>query len=247
MRRTLFFLIILGLCVSFYHLAIAFPKGIPLSDYEFRDTELALSKPILKELVFLPTSSFEEKDAIKMIKNLEKVDGNILYLAAKESIQIKLFTGSLTNQPGLSSLKSSKPRGYDETDSYWDKVPGMSDNRVVYAKIGHSEFGNGHGSVSLELHEFAHAIDRHVFHYIRLDPVFINIWKQEVKWLFPFRDYFINFPEEYFAETFAMFYHNDETHDFLKQEAPLTFKYIQSLEKIAAEQVNNSYYGQADY
>ncbi len=226
---------------------MAFPKGIQLSEYQFKNTNLTLTKPVLGELVYLPTSFFEEKDAMRMIQNLEKIDEGILSAAARESIQIKLFTGSLTNQPGLGSLKNSKPRGYTESDSYWDLVPGMSDNRVVYAKIGHSEFGSGHGSVSLELHEFAHAIDRYVFHYIRLDPIFINIWKQEVKGIFPFRDYFINFPEEYFAEAFAMFYFDEETRKLLKQKAPLTFQFIQSLEKKVTVQEYNSYYGQSDY
>lgn len=245
MKKTIILVLISLVCIPFYHLAKAFPEGVQLSSYRFETTQLELNKPIVGELVYLPGHSFAEDEAIKMIENIQKVDQNILLLAAEESIQIKLFTGSLTNQNGLSRLKELKPRGYGSNDPNWDLVPGMSDERVVYAKIGHSEFGKGHGSVSLELHEFAHAIDRYVFHYVRLNPIFINIWKQEVESLFPLRNYFIQFPEEYFAETFAMYYFSDESRLTLQKKAPLTYTFIQSLEEKAADQRKNIYVNSA--
>lgn len=241
MGKVIIFFFIFIVCVPFYHLAKAFPEGIPLSTYQFEKTNFSHSKPIVGEMISLPSSNFSEDDAIKMINNIQKVDDNILLLAAEESIQIKLFTGSLTNQNGLSKLKNVKPRGYGENNPNWELVPGMNNGRVVYAKIGHSEFGKGHGSICLELHEFAHAIDRYVFHYVRLDPIFTNIWKQEVNSLFPLNTYFIQFPEEYFAETFAMYYFDERSNNLLNETAPLTFKYIKSLEKKAVEQQNYLY------
>ncbi|HZH60397.1 MAG TPA: toxin [Metabacillus sp.] len=241
MRKAIFVLFIFLICIPFYHLVKAFPEGRPLSTYQFKTTEFPLTKPVVKELILLPNSDFPEKEAVKMINNIQKVDDYILLLAAEESIQVKLFTGSLTNLNGLNKLKNIKPRGYGENDPNWELVPGMSEDRVVYAKIGHSEFGKGHGSICLELHEFAHAIDRYVFHYVRLDPVFINIWKQEVDLLFPFNNYFLQFPEEYFAETFAMYYYDKNSNEVLNEMAPLTFKYIQSLENKAFEQQNKLY------
>lgn len=243
MKKTGIALIIILISVPFYHLAQAFPEGKPLSTYQFETTGYSLSKPVVNELILLPrpSSDFSEKEAFKMINNIQKVDENILLLAVEESIQVQLFTGSLTNQNGLSELKNVKPKGYGEKDHNWDLVPGMSDDRVVYAKIGHSEFGKGHGSICLELHELAHAIDRYVFHYVRFDPVFINIWKQEVDQLFPLKNYFLQFPEEYFAETFAMFYYDDKSKRVLNEKAPLTYKYMKALEKKAIEQQNNLY------
>ncbi|WP_226530519.1 anthrax toxin lethal factor-related metalloendopeptidase [Metabacillus niabensis] len=241
MKKAGIVLFIILICIPFYHLARAFPEGRPLSTYQFETADFNLSKSVVNELILLPSSDFSEKEAIKMIYNIQKVDENILLLAVEESIQVQLFTGPLTNQNGLNDLKNIKPRGYGETDPNWDSVPGMSDNRVVYAKIGHSEFGKGHGSINLELHEFAHAIDRYVFHYVRFDPVFINIWKQEVDQLFPLKNYFLQFPEEYFAETFAMYYFDDKNKKALYEKAPLTFKYIQSLEEKAVFQQNNLY------
>jgi Pro-Pro endopeptidase len=241
MKKGIFILIISFICIPFYHLARAVPEGILLSTYSFKSAELRLSKPIIGEIVFLPEASFAEDEALKMINNLEKIDQNILMIAAEQNIQIKLFTGSLTDQNELNSLKDKKPRGYADSSLNWNQVPGMSNNRVVYAKIGHSEYGKGHGSVSLELHEIAHAIDRYVFHYVRKDPTYLSIWKQEVEQLFPNRNYFINFPEEYFAEAFAMYYYNDDTRSRLKEKAPLTFAFIQSLEKQAANQLQKTY------
>ncbi|WP_338785764.1 anthrax toxin lethal factor-related metalloendopeptidase [Metabacillus sp. FJAT-53654] len=241
MKKGIFILIISFICIPFYHLARAVPEGIPLSTYSFKSLELTLSKPIIGEMVFLPDGSFAEDEALIMIKNLQKIDQNILMIAAEQNIQIKLFNGSLTDQKGLTSLKDKKPRGYADSSPNWNQVPGMSNDRVVYAKIGHSEYGKGHGSVSLELHEVAHAIDRYVFHYVREDPTFLAIWKQEVEQLFPNRNYFINFPEEYFAEAFAMYYYNNDTRFTLEEKAPLTFSFIQSLENQAAIQTQKSY------
>ncbi|WP_273126100.1 anthrax toxin lethal factor-related metalloendopeptidase [Metabacillus sp. HB246100] len=237
MNKGLFLLLIVVITTSFYHIVKAFPEGILVEDYQFKENYTILTNQYIKELVFLPEASFHEDDAITMIENIGKINENILQLALQESIHVKLFTGPLTNQRGLGKLKNSKPRGYENNQAYWESVPGMSTNRMVYAKIGHSEFGKGHGSVSLELHEFAHAIDRYVFHYVRSNPVFINIWKQEADALFPFQDYFIRFPEEYFAETFAMYYYDSSTKQLLEQKAPLTFKFILSLEKNAEETV----------
>ncbi|WP_420535002.1 anthrax toxin lethal factor-related metalloendopeptidase, partial [Bacillus mycoides] len=45
----------------------------------------------------------------------------------------------------------------------WDDVPGVGSDiggKPVMARIGFSERGKGHGSINLELHEIAHAIDR---------------------------------------------------------------------------------------
>lgn len=39
-----------------------------------------------------------------------------------------------------------------------------------------------------------------------------------------------NYPEEYFAETFAMFYVNFEQNQLLKQKAPETYNFIKQLD-----------------
>src|SRR5690606_14826489 len=117
-----------------------------------------------------------------------------------------------------------KPRGYSENGPTWDEVPGIGGSEVVLAKIGSSDKGKGHGSINLELHELAHSIDKFVFDSISDDPYFLAIWEKEVNLLFPNRSYFSDFPEEYFAESFAMFYLSDQTRNHLKLVAPMTYQ-----------------------
>jgi Pro-Pro endopeptidase len=82
----------------------------------------------------------------------------------------------------------------------------------------------------LELHELAHTIDNYVFGSIRTNETYLKIWKKEAPVLFPGNSYFINYPEEYFAESFAMYYFNDESRELLKVKAPMTYQMLKNLE-----------------
>ncbi len=81
----------------------------------------------------------------------------------------------------------------------------MGGSHTVLVKIGASDKGNGHGSVNLELHELGHSIDNIVFDGIRDDMDYLKIGGGR-KWMGCFQGLriFSNYPEEYFAETFAM-------------------------------------------
>lgn len=138
-----------------------------------------------------------------------------------------MFTGSLTDLPSLRHLRGVIPRGYRETT--WDDVPGSGGGRIVYIKIGASEKGQGHSSVNLELHELGHSVDRIIFG-IRRDPDFLSLWKREREKLFPGNAYFCQYPEEYFAETFAMYHYSKETRLRIERMAPRTAKYIEKLQ-----------------
>jgi Pro-Pro endopeptidase len=125
-------------------------------------------------------------------------------------------------------LAGQTPRGY-HSQITWDEVPGIGGSEVVLVKIGNSEKGMGHGSVNLELHELAHSIDRLVFQSISKDKTFQFIWEEERGILFPGNSYFILHAEEYFAETFAMYYLNEETKEQLKKFAPQTYDFFKEL------------------
>ncbi|MBD1381604.1 anthrax toxin lethal factor-related metalloendopeptidase [Metabacillus arenae] len=224
-----------SLLVSVYQLVKASPTSISLGNYQFQKEKLKVTNPAIKQLVFLPEVKFSEKDAIEMIRHLDQVDANILQLAVKQNIKVILFTGLLTDQNQFQDLKGVIPRGYPESGPSWDAVPGIAEGNKVFAKIGHSEYGSGHGSIALELHEFGHAIDRYLFKGVRKDPVFLNIWKKEAAILFEGKNYYVRFPEEYFAEAFAMYYFNKESRTKLEVTAPLTYNYIIQLEQHAAQ------------
>ncbi|MDQ0858755.1 toxin [Bacillus sp. V2I10] len=206
------------------------PSGSLLKDHSLSSKVSLSSSSALYKMVYVPDHSFSEKDAEVMLNHLNHVHPIILTKALQQNVTIKLFTGKLTDEEGLEHLSGLTPRGYG-TESVWDTVPGMTEDNRVFVKIGHSQYGQGHGSVSLELHEFAHAADRNVFSNIRSNPFYLNIWKQEAGLLFSGKTYFERFPEEYFAEIFAMYYLNEKTKDELLHKAPLSYRFISKLHK----------------
>lgn len=218
-------------------------SGVYLKDaMEKHDIILDFQNPSLKKVVgniiLLPDEPYDKKIAGDMIVRLASIHPNILKALSNAGVKIKLFEGKLTDEPAFSHLKGVQPKGWSEGKT-WDDVPGAGGTVIAAAKIGASEKGQGHGSINLELHEIAHSADNKIFNSLRNNEIFLKIWKTEVHSLFPNKDYFINFPEEYFAEAFAMYYYNDETKGKLKQAAPKTYEFIKSLE-MNVNQVNVS-------
>lgn len=180
------------------------------------------------KLIVLPEMDFDQAEAAKIINRLTILPESMVLKAVNRNIKVKLFVGNLTDNPTASHLKGIVPRGYTSKKT-WDQVPGIGGSRTVLVKIGSSEKGKGHGSVNLELHEFAHSLDRHVYDGIRQEERFLKIWKRESQLLFPGRAYFLDYPEEYFAECFAMFYIGGLPSKLLKEAAPQTYQYIEGL------------------
>lgn len=229
--KIVMLIISFGVVFSIYQFVFAdAPSGILLEDHSFSSADSISSNSPLLKMVYLPDSPISDEETAFMLENLNRVHPVILKRALQQDVRIKFFTGKLTEEEGLRDLTGSTPRGYSKKTS-WDKVPGMSEDTFVYVKIGHSKRGMGHGSVALELHEFAHAADRNVFSNVRSNPLYLNIWKQEARTLFPGNTYFEKFPEEYFAEIFAMYYLNESTRDDLREQAPLSYRFVANLYK----------------
>lgn len=229
--KLLVLIISFGVVFSIYQFVFAdAPSGILLKDHSFSSADSISSNSPLLQMVYLPEQSISEADTAYMLGNLNRVHPVILKRALQQNVKIKFFTGDLTDENGLKRLEGLIPRGYAQNSS-WDSVPGMSEDEFVYVKIGHSKYGMGHGSVALELHEFAHAADRNVFSNIRSNPLYLNIWKQEAHKLFPGQTYFEDFPEEYFAEIFAMYYLNEETREEVREQSPLSYRFMANLYK----------------
>ncbi|WP_010283917.1 anthrax toxin lethal factor-related metalloendopeptidase [Bacillus timonensis] len=232
--KKIVILTLLFVLVGFtYHPGEASPHGIPLKDYQsltlFTETSYLKNYEIIKNIVLLPETNFDETAAAKMIERIDQIDELILQGLVKEGVVLKLFTGNLTDEPTVAYLKGKKPRGYSENGPTWDDVPGIGGSEVVLAKIGASEKGKGHGSINLELHELAHSIDKFVFGSISEDPYYLAIWKNEVNQLFPNQSYFHDYPEEYFAESFAMYYLSNKTRNQLRLTAPMTYQFFVEL------------------
>jgi hypothetical protein len=193
-------------------------------DIIFQRSENAL---LLGKIVYVPKKKFAKNEAVSMVEKLSGINPLILKRMEERQLRIKLFTGKLTDQYAFSHLKGIKPRGYSKDGPTWDFVPGAGGAKMVYVQIGSSLKGQGHGSVNLELHETAHTIDKYVLNEIRYHPDFLEAWQKEREQLFPGRGYFLMYPEEYFAETFAMFYFSRLTKNQLKESAPDTYRFLQ--------------------
>ncbi|GGJ58868.1 hypothetical protein GGR02_000061 [Anoxybacillus voinovskiensis] len=191
------------------------------------------SKQTLQQIIIVPDTAFDHAEVKKIVQTLAHIDPPLLKKVAEQQIYIKLFTGKLTDEPSVRYLRGKTPRGY--MVKTWDDVPGIGGSHLVLVKIGHSEKGKGHGSVNLELHELAHSIDYLIFHHIHTTTSFLTIWREEANKLFPHNYYFLDYPEEYFAEAFAYYYDTDETRTYLKEKAPKTYEFIQQLTKRTQE------------
>ncbi|UFU01253.1 toxin [Radiobacillus kanasensis] len=180
----------------------------------------------LEELVVIPEKVQNANELIRMLKRINSIDRPILDLLMDQGVKIRLFEGSLTDEPLLYYLKWDKPRGWKENVT-WEDVPGAGGGWLVSAKIGASVSGNGHGSINLELHEIGHT----VYHLMNTSQKhhqnIRKLWKKEVSLLFPGQDYFATYTSEYFAEAFAYYYCNESSRKKLQQFAPKTYQFFQ--------------------
>jgi Pro-Pro endopeptidase len=183
----------------------------------------------LEEIILLPESNYDQEEAMEIIKRLDHIPTTLLDSTETKDIKVRLFEKKLTDFSTTSHLKGVTPRGYTNKSITWDDVPGIGGSKLVLVKIGHSEKGKGHNSYNLELHELAHSIDRYVLTDLYYDLEFLPLWKREAPRVFPDETYFLQYKEEYFAETFAMYYLNPETRNLLKKKAPATYRFIKEL------------------
>jgi Pro-Pro endopeptidase len=229
MKRILFWIMTMLAIVPLLSLS-PYPAahGILLVDSNI-DIKHTMPHDILRKMIIVPETNFSHHEAKKMIDTLAHIDPSILQKAADHHIYIQLLTGKITDEPSARHLHGKTPRGYLSSSTTWDDVPGLGGSHLVLVKIGHSEKGKGHGSVNLELHEFAHSIDYIVFDHIHETAAFRSIWQEEAAKLFPHHYYFLTYPEEYFAESFAYYYYSDETRKHLQIAAPKTYQFIRYL------------------
>ncbi|AGT32100.1 toxin [Geobacillus genomosp. 3] len=198
------------------------------------DIQAIPSHDVLGRIIIVPETDFSLEEANETIRTIARIDRSILEQAANHHIYIQLLTGKITDEPTVRHLRGKTPRGYVPGSKTWDEVPGIGGSHLVLVRLGHSEKGKGHGSVNLELHEFAHSLDYIVFDEIHETDEFQTIWREEAPRLFPGEYYFLTYPEEYFAESFAYYYASDKTRETLQTAAPDTYGFIRQLAERAS-------------
>jgi hypothetical protein len=100
-----------------------------------------------------------------------------------------------------------------------------------------NRFHKSHGSADLYLHEEAHSIDStYGYHTITGTKEWRNLHSLPMVKTFlkkkKMTDYYINSPEETFAELFALYYASDETQTEIHAELPDVAVYFESLRSI---------------
>lgn len=232
MRKILLFFLLCILVVLLLGYSKMINKGVPLKHFpENSSLRKALELPedhVINHIILLPHTEFSQTEAASIITRIGELPYQLLEEVNNKHIRIRLFTGKLTDNPTANHLKGVVPKGYRSTKT-WDDVPGIGGGKIVLVKIGCSERGMGHSAINLELHELAHSIDRHVFDNLRERPEFLKVWNAERYSLFPGSAYLQTYPEEYFAEAFAMYYYSSASRQELRQKAPKTYQYINSL------------------
>ena len=186
---------------------------------------------LLRVMVWYPETAPNKVEAFNMMMRLSNIPIQYMHQLIKSDVDVRFVNGPVTNEPEYQYLKGVTPRGWEGTGKTWDDIKGIGGNPVV-VRIGYSTDGSEHGSVNLELHEIAHAMDYYVFSqmgYGSEDVAFKNIAEKERKALFGGDPYF-EYDEEYFAESFAKYYYTPESRAELKRLAPLTYEMYRKLE-----------------
>lgn len=228
MRKWMTILCIMPAIMFQADASAAIEQGVLLKDSGLmKQTELA-HYSLLEELVVLPEGrSYDKEEAKRMIQRLDLLPYQILARLNRSHTQVILFTGNLTDQPHANHLKGKVPKGRSPGQT-WDGVPGAGNAQYIFVKIGASEKGNGHGSVNLEYHELAHSYEQNSTNE-QMDRLITYAWKHEARMLFPGQEYFLDYKEEFFAESLAYYFYSEETRQILEEKSPTMYDYWSSI------------------
>jgi hypothetical protein len=188
------------------------------------------AEQVVNLIVKVIPQEYDQVEVGKIKERLSKIPTSFLQKLKAKNVVIKLVDAPITNLPEFAHLSNIVPRGWEGTNKTWDDVPGIGGKQTVAIVIGKSDYGLGHGAINLELHETAHTIDQLVYEHLSSTSSFISIWEKEATQLFGDHHYYSQYSEEYFAETFAMFYYGPVSKEKLKSRAPLTYTFFQVLQ-----------------
>lgn len=184
---------------------------------------------LVDKIVIVDPQYKNREETLKIKKELTGLSLGLLEKLRINQINVVIVDEPITNFPEFAYLKGTIPKGWENSGKTWDDLPGAGGERRVIIRIGYEDYLTGHGAISLTLHETAHSIDHFIYTNLSQTEEFQKIWKKEVASLFGSHPYYSNYPEEYFAETFAMFYFNENSKQKLKTFAPLTYTLFENL------------------
>lgn len=190
---------------------------------------------VLEQLVtvFAYDEHYDQAEVDAILQRMGVFPEQMLRALINNDVHVYLVDFPITRLPDFAYLSGEVPRGWESTDLTWDDVPGAGGD-VVAVRIGYSEPGEGHSSINLEYHELGHAIDYNVLgdQKIHSFAPFPQIHLEERPNLWPDNTFdapYMDYIEEYFAETLALYYLDGEHRDKLQKEAPKTYTFIEQL------------------
>ena len=176
-------------------------------------------------------NDYDVVEAQNMIDRVGALPERMLKQIVARDVRLILMDVPLTDLPEFAYLSGVVPRGWEDTGLTWDDVPGAG-GQTSAARIGYSDGaggGVGHSSLNLELHELAHALDTFLAEISISDsPEFIALHEAEKEELFP-EDAYFDYRSEYFAEVIAYYFLGEASRNELKDKAPDTFEFIDTL------------------
>lgn len=217
----------------FVEKSIQSKKGIALN--KGTKIQFTIESSAIDKYVIIQKTSTNHSEIEQIVSRISNIPEVYLEKLVERGATIRLVNNPITDEPEFSYLKGVVPRGWDGTGKTWDDVPGIGGHLTI-VKVGHSNLGEGHGTLNLELHEIAHAIDHGVFNNISASTEFKEILKKEVQSLISRHPnasnmYYFKIPEEYFAEAFTYYYLSGETRQQLLENAPLTYQFFKNLQQ----------------
>lgn len=217
--------------LTFVFLLAFSSNAFAAEDYSHNHT---FQNETLKKLIGVQDddNDYDVEEAQNMIDRVSKINERLISETQKAGVSLILTDFPVTYLPEYLYLKGVVPRGWEGTGLTWDDVPGIGGIPVTAARIGYSDYGRGHSTVNLELHELSHAIDSAAagLDISNLEE-FAKIHEEEYEPLFHDHVvfYYFAYIEEYFAEAMALYYLNEDTKAKLLERAPKTYHFIETL------------------
>lgn len=192
-------------------------KHLPDSYFlEFEDQEKAAIIDDLVYLSYFQTYYLRCENAVDYLFNIETP---ILQGLLDNGEHIMFVPGAITNLADYSYLLGIEARGtgvnYEEVSGVccWP-IAVVSDNDAVTQNV--------------LIHEVGHAFDYLLYQGISSSEEWLALQAEEKESLFPGDDY-CDYPEEYFAECFKLYYLGDTTRSQFEENAPNTFAFMEQL------------------
>lgn len=170
---------------------------------------------LVNRLLQLPTT-YDANEVNKIKAAMANVDRSYLHGMVNVDSKVRLINGKITDQPEFAIVKGKMVPG---TRIYYDDVPGACNGLLACVRLGLPD------SDSTALHEVGHVVNNYVMKNAAWHSQFVPLWNMEAA-LFTTNTHFINYPDEYYAQTFADYFRNTTTRSQLLTKAPLTYNYF---------------------